>query len=440
MTEERVAEWVARGHPRRHFFPHRVHQLPKCGPDGFRLASWMAGEREPAAMWQLVLHAGPPVLTEFPAELFFDDDLQWHRQQFGMPGHVASVNLIVRGGSVHTTAHMSDLVQRIGRRREHKTRVEKRFAGWDRMLLNAVLDFAIERGMRSVRVPCSSHALAHTDRARDVQRELFERIYDSHPRSLYPVERDGQWWRIHVAGAADRVVRLAPAAEQRPEGRTICVLHDIERGAGHRASDPEFAERAERTSRASLSKMLAAERAAGVKATYNVLGSLFAEVRDEVEPDGHCVAFHSYDHPLGEGTPQLDACRELDYRLKGYRPPQSRITGELTAANLLFHNFEWLASSPESLGVQSPQLTNRLVRLPVRADDFDLYRGTPYEEWESGVLATVEQNTFTAVGLHDCYGELWLPRYEQLLEKLGGMGRLATMDAAAAGATLAAAA
>jgi len=437
MTEERAAEWVALGHQRRHFFPHRAHRLPKCGPDGFRLGRWMAGQDEPATMWQLVLHARDPVLAQFPAELFFDDDVQWHRQQFGMPGHIASVNLIVRGSSVHTTAHFSDFVQRIGRRREHKTRVEKRFAGWDRMLLNAVLDFAIERGMRSVHIPRSDHALAHTDRARAVQRELFERIYDSHPRGQCPLEPEGRWWRIDVAAAAGRVVRLAEAAEPLPGGRAICVFHDIERGAGHTATDPEFAERAERTSGECLSMMLASERRAGVRATYNVLGSLLTEVREELEADGHCLAFHSYDHRIGDDSPQLDACRELDYRLKGYRPPQSRMTAELTEPNLLFHNFEWLAGSPRLVGVRSPQLLNRLVRLPVHADDFDLYRGVPYEDWEAALLATVEQNSFTAVGLHDCYGELWLPRYERLLDKLGGMGRLVTMDAAAAEATLA---
>ena len=40
----------------------------------------------------------------------------------------------------------------------------------------------------------------------------------------------------------------------------------------------------------------------------------------------------------------------IDYRIKGYRPAQSRITAELTDANLAFHNFEWLASSRYSLG------------------------------------------------------------------------------------------
>ena len=41
---------------------------------------------------------------------------------------------------------------------------------------------------------------------------------------------------------------------------------------------------------------------------------------------------------------QLPRCREVDYRIKGYRPPRSQITPELSDRNLLFHNFEWLAS------------------------------------------------------------------------------------------------
>ncbi len=62
--------------------------------------------------------------------------------------------------------------------------------------------------------------------------------------------------------------------------------------------------------------------------TYNVVGTLLDGVRDRIEAGGHAVAFHSFDH--GDGLDQLHRCREVDYRLKGYRLPRSQPTPETT--------------------------------------------------------------------------------------------------------------
>src|SRR5439155_14681765 len=174
----------------------------------------------------------------------------------------------------------------------------------------------------------------------------------------------------------------------------------------------------------------------GCRTTYNVLGLLHDAVRHGIEAADHAVAFHSYDHRVEK--PQLRACREIDYRLKGYRPPRSIITRELTDANLCFHNFEWLASSARSLGLEQPRMTGGLVKLPILMDDWDLYRsGMDYARWEERLLKTIDGHAFAAVGLHDCYAPFWLPHYRGLLERLGTLGRLATMDEVAAEVTLA---
>jgi len=126
---------------------------------------------------------------------------------------------------------------------------------------------------------------------------------------------------------------------------------------------------------------------------------------------------------------QLGRCRAVDYRLKGYRTPQSKITAELTDENLCFHNFDWLASSAHSLGFDEPRLQNRIVKIPIQFDDFPMYRdGQAYDAWESQALETIENNAFVAFGLHDCYGEFWLPRYAEFLEKLRRLGTLVTMN------------
>jgi peptidoglycan/xylan/chitin deacetylase (PgdA/CDA1 family) len=463
LTPDRAEEFAAKGYRRRHFFPHRIYYLPKCGPDGFRIAASMCGESDPSRLWELVLYADDQLVERFPRELFFDDELIWHRQQFGRPGQVATANLVLDGPVLRSMVHISDLVQRIARRPEHRTLIDNSFKGWPHMLLNGVMSFAIERGVRTVQTPTAELAIDSTDPARTVGRELFERVYDRTVEELLPARREGLWWTIDVDEARRRVVVPDRRTEPLPSGRTICVCHDIEHGLGHTRSDPAFAVAAHEASPRGVRRMLAVEAEAGCPATYNVLGLLFNDVRDQVEDGGHALAFHSYDHEVeraprlvdrlyrlfdrgsraapGVAAPssrQLRKCRELDYRVKGYRPPQSRIGPELSDANLCFHNFEWLASGGPSLGFEQPRLVNGLVKIPILVDDFDLYRGRmPYERWEDLVIETLERHDVGTVCLHDCYAPFWSAGYPRLVERVQELGRLVTMDELAAEVTLA---
>jgi hypothetical protein len=328
----RKRELVERGHKERHVFPHRVVRLPKPGPDGYKLAERMCGPVSLGDLWELVLYALPPVLDEFPADVFFDDDVVWHQQQFGLPGQVATVNLVEQPPDVYAMVLISDVVQRIGRRRDLKTRIENRFAGWSRMLLHAVCDFALDHGLERVHVAAADWAMQHTDSERIVQRSMFERIYDHSVGPPFTAARDDRWWVLDVRANASAVarpeVRKVPMSDE-PE---ICVCHDIERGWGHRDVDPRFAAAAELAAPIHLERMLEIEADAGVRATYSVVGALLPEVRPAIAAGRHAVAFHSYDHkvaPEDDGTDQLGRCRVVDYRIKGYRPPQSRLTGEL---------------------------------------------------------------------------------------------------------------
>lgn len=436
IDAERSGEFIASGYNRRHFFPHRVYHLPKCGPDAFKLAGWMCGNDDPSAMWEIVLYAAPEVLGEFPPELFFDDELIWHQQQFGRGGQVASASVVLVGDTVHSITHVSDLVQRIARRREYKTRIEKVFKGWNHMLLNALLAFALERRAKYVRLPTAALAGRHTDRSRRVDFKIFERIYDRTVNSVFPTRSEGEWWVVELPEISDRVVIPARRTHARRRGKAICICHDVERGLGHEDVDPGFARQADRTSAQQLDMMREIEADLGVRATYCVVGSLMDELRAELEAEGHCLAFHSFDHRL-DREDQLHRCREVDYRIKGYRPPRSQLTGELTDRNLLFHNFEWLASSPGSLGVTAPELRVGLVRLPIALDDFSMHSGaTSYKEWEQRALTLVSSSEFAAIGLHDCYAHHWLTGYRGLLERLAQLGELKTMDAVAAEVTL----
>ena len=419
--------FVRAGYPARHFFPHTIRCLPKPGPDGFKLGRRMAGARDPGQLWQIVIHATRPAIDEFPEDLFFDPDLLWHQQHLNRVGQVASADLAALGNVLYTMVHQSDLVQRISRRRAYKTRVENAFQGWHHLLLNAIANVAAEHGFREIRVPTSRLAMEHTDPTRPVQPELFERVYDRAVHRHFRATETDRWWRIDVA--ANRAAIVEPERREEPHepGKTVCVTHDIERGLGHRSVDPEFARRADAEAPAALDRMLAAEREAGVRATYNVVGSLFPEVRERIEGAGHALAFHSYDHDLERD--QLGRCRQVDYRIKGYRAPQSRLTGELRNGPLCWHNFEWLGSSASSLGFSVPKLERGLVKIPILFDDFEMHRrGERFVDWRTRAIAAVRERDFVAFGLHDCYAGHWLDEYRGFLDEIRAMAGLRTLD------------
>jgi hypothetical protein len=435
IDSERREEFSAKGFRPGHVFPHNLRFLPKAGPDGYKLAQRMTGDPDPDQLWEIVLYAHESMLTEFPEDVFFDDDIVWHQQQFGLPGQVATANVVLQGDILWSMVHISDLVQRIGRRRDLKTRIENRFRGWHDMLLNGLLAFAAQHGVTCIRLPRSNLAMRNTDPSRTVQRELFERVYDRDPGHLYRLEEAGDWWTLDLGQNRSRLVEPRRESTAVHACRRVCICHDIERNLGHEPSS----RLPEQDWQATLARMLDVERRLGVKATYNVVGVLLEQVREQISSGGHCLAFHSFDHQIGR-LEQLPACRRLDYRLKGYRPPQSVITAELTDERLLLHNFEWIASSERSLGISSPTLLRRLVRVPVNFDDFSLYKdGTRFEDWEAAALRTIGSRDIVVFTLHDCYAPLWRDRYEEFLERVLPLGQLQTVDELSADLTLAAA-
>jgi hypothetical protein len=459
LHPDQVTRFVERGYRPRQFFPHRIYAIPKCGPDAMKLTRSMAGRLDRPQYWTLLVHSTSPVTDRFPPGLFFDDDLVWHRQHYGLPGHVAFGLLTVTGTRMYGLNFVSDPVQRQSRRPDYRTQIQRRFNGWIHMLLNGMLDFAISRGVEEVYSPTAALALRNTDRARHVGRDLFQRIYDRAVTEHFEVERRGAWWVIPVDRNRDRVVVPERKVETRSTPKTICITHDVERGLGHAGADPSFARRMNESAPELLDAILIAERLAGCKATYHVVGLLFDELRPRIESDHHCLAFHTFDHEcavpffllrhvrwnvmkavarirsaldtrLREPVArQLRMCRKIDYRVRGYRPAQSVITPELTEENLCYYGFDWLASSERSVGTARPVLADHLVRIPVHFDDFPLYRGElTWDRWRERALEQIARNDFVAFGLHDCYAELWLPFYDEFLDRVTSLGTVKTLD------------
>ena len=387
----------------------------------------MCGESVSNEHWELVLHAEKSLTMDFPESLFFDDDIIWHKQQFGMTGHVAFAYLVVKDKNLYGLNYVSDIVQRISRVRKYKTQIEKKFKGWHIMLLNSILNFALELNIDKIYSPTADLAIKNTDPNRTVQRELFDRVYDRSILKYYHANRENEWWVMNVKDNLDKLVRPETINEQSGLEKTICLIHDTEKGLGHLSVDPVFSGMVDQESPKYTDYMLKMEQKFGIKATYNIVGTIFNEYRKQIEDHGHSLAFHSFNHTIEDK--QLSRCRNIDYRIKGYRVPMSRISEELTDENLNYYNFEWFASSASSLGFKSPFLQNRLVKIPIHLDDYDLYeKGTHFSEWEYKLIGILKDQNFAAFGLHDCYGNFWMPFYEDFLEKIKDMGNFKTMD------------
>jgi len=435
VKPDRLKNFLAKGFKKRHFFPHTIYHIPKCGPDGYKLARRMCAETDENRLWEVILYADKEWIEEFRPDIFFDKDLLWHEQHFGKAGQIASANLIIREPDLYTNVHISDLVQRISRFREYKTRIETKFKGWPHMLMNSVLNFAVENGLRTVYCPTSELAMKHTDPKRTVQRALFHRVYDGSVEKYSGVSKEGGWWRIEVVPNMKKIV-MADRKEEKGQcnHRRIAVCHDVEGGLGHFNVDQAFACRAEKYFEANVAGILEIEAQASVRATYNVVGRHLPKIRERIEGSGHCIGFHSFSHD--DSGNQLSRCREVDYRIKGYRPPRSRIADGLDRG-LCEHNFEWLASSAYSLQKKAPVMENRIVKIPIHLDDFSLFKGEmEYMEWEAHALSLLDRHRFVAVSLHDCYAHLWLPFYREFLRKLRDSATLTTLNEVAEVVTL----
>ena len=59
----------------------------------------------------MTLYATAESLAGFPSELFFDNDLDVHRQQFGNLGHIAFASLAASGGNNNAAAKLDQLVK-----------------------------------------------------------------------------------------------------------------------------------------------------------------------------------------------------------------------------------------------------------------------------------------------------------------------------------------
>ncbi|MBV9082460.1 MAG: hypothetical protein JOZ62_07295, partial [Acidobacteriaceae bacterium] len=360
------ADFSRLGFPRREIFSHRVIAIPKQYPDSCVLLERRgvtSSEIASGKFYQLNLYAQE--LGNLPEELFTNPEVNWHGQQLGQKGLIGAASLFVRNSAVIVIILQSDVCHQLFRhadlRRSCKSQVQDRFGRWYALLVNAVLEFCLLHHARVAYFPTAKEVMAGT--RKQMSGDLFTRIYD-YAGTRYVCSKvlrnTAEYWEVPVSPNADSIVRLRDAGNASPREDTtkrIAIFHDIEEDVDTPVSKLECKE--------NLAAMLEIEKRLGVTGTYDVLGTLLNSKREEISLSNpaHSIAFHSYDHDVAS-TNQLERCRTVDLQIKGYRPPRSVVTEELSDSNLAYLNFEWLASSVRSLGFSNCRLENGIVKIP----------------------------------------------------------------------------
>jgi len=407
----------------KYFFQHEVEFIEKQYSDMFLIMGLRGFSKKELFKGKfLQINIYSKEIEGLPDNLFFDKKIIWHQQHFGKKGLIASAGLYLPNQEdIFIEVMQSDLLQQLFRtqkfRKLYRTKLEDKYKYWYKILFNAVLDFAIGNGFLKVYCPTSEQLSNNTKMK--VDNSFFTKVYDYSKRNFNSSKKKikkAEYWKIDLKKNLDKIVRLKPLLREiKKSKKIVCIYHDIEEDVDTQISKEKCKEY--------LQKMLEIEKKQGISVTYNLLGSLFNEKEKIIQSYGnHSISFHSYDHNLKDLN-QLKKVREVNLQVRGYRPPQSKLTRELNDYNLSYHNFEWLMSSASSLNTTEPKLENGIVKIPLFIDDFPLHKmEISYERWENNLLETIKNNDFVAFGTHDCYGYHWIGKYNELINKLKARG------------------
>ncbi len=380
--------------------PHDVLVLPRGGADGLRLARRLCGVSDPDRLREIVVVR--------------------HGGSIDGGGRLAAASLVTRGDRVMVTACRADAGAP---------------AGVSRMLLNAVMAFAVERGAARVLLP--SRALARRRTPGATGGDGIGRLDDAHARAHFAPERRGPWWRFDVAANRARVAMPARVRELADLGPLVCVCHDVDGTGNARA----------------LARMLEAEATLGIAATYCVGPDLADDAREAIRRAGHAVAFRprvpaaggSGGHPWRPAALRnrltaswsrlrgsdaawtgLAACRGRGATIRGYRLSAGarRPSDETLAARGL----DWIAVPGATLARGRPRLHRGIVTIPITHDDGDLRAGREgWEAWRERLLTAAGRRHFVALTV-DAGAERSPGDYGELLAVLRARAEVWTLD------------
>jgi hypothetical protein len=415
--------------PRSEWFAHKAICIAKQYPDTYlnlRQRGIPVSGLKTGSFRQINLYLMDSL--GLPAEVFADPDLNWHGQQCGLGGLIAAAGIWLpdRLQAVITILE-SHVSQQISRPRYLTGHIASRFGRWPRILLNAILDWSASRGIEAVYCPMSSTVLRGI--SEDVEPGTYSRIYNDCSQWLRCSQvsfRGSDYWRIAIRENEGRIVPLSSEpASNLPEAAGVCLFHDVEENLGAEGDGaPGIAADA---CHAHFLESTAMERRLLVPLTLSIPAILYKKKVDSISAKAiTCTAFHSYNHVIPESG-QLSRSRTVDPRVKGYRPPQSRITAEVTDFTLSYFNFEWLLSSGPSLRSKVVHLSQGIVRIPVDMDDYPMAIGLKsYAQWRDAIFRLIDTQPLVVIGTHDCYANAWIGDYERFLTDLQKRSRFVT--------------
>lgn len=402
----------------REAFMHEVAVIPKMYPDSILhllQQGFSIGEIKAGTFYQINLYTREP--ERFPILLFTDPNINWHGQHYGRTGLVAAAGIFVsKDMCAFVTTLQSDLCQQLYRNpilsRKCKTQVDTRYGMWYRLLVNAIVDFCFDSAIVDLYIPTATTVLNRLQN--NTSPGIFTRIYDDAARWLiysFQLFHGHEYFRVNIRSNVNQIVPLISSENMhRKEIAGLCIFHDIESSVDTNVTKEDCS--------AWLQKMLEVEAEHKLSLTYSVVGNQICDIKPHLDKYlVESVAFHSYDHRINS-TNQLKMVRRVDHKIRGYRPPQSKITSEITDFNLSMFNFEWLLSSAGSLNAIDPVLSNYIVKIPVHLDDYQLHTGElTLSRWMERFHRLLDSGIkLVCVGLHDCYARTWIDHYPKILE------------------------
>ena len=420
--KSQLDEFLRKGFKERDYFDHEVIATQKFYPyTTYNLMLRGYNEHFINSILPIQINIYAPALASIGDDILWDGQVNWHRQQMEKPGLVAAAGLCIdHSETAMVSIIQSDINQQVYKfanyKSKYKTRLRSWFGKWNLITYNAILDFALSAGIKTVLFPTTDSVFRHVKA--NVLRDIYDTIYDSVANTYLcrkTTIKGHDYWKVNVAENQSKIAILEDERVKQSHSKVVCILHDTEENVD---TDIDI-----RSCEDALESMLEIEHEANISTTYNVLGTLYNKKNQLITKNNqHAIGFHSFNHVIGEEG-QIEAVREVDLQVKGYRPPQSRLTAELNNFNLQYHNFEWLCSSSSSLGISDITLEHGIVKIPVDTDDWLIQSGQmSYENWKDLLLKKIEDNAFFSFGLHDCYSKHWLQNYPELIRSIKSIG------------------
>lgn len=274
------------------------------------------------------------------------------------------------------------------------------------LLLNAVLDLALDDGYEKVYIPASPACDASDS---GIPYGCVPKWFSAN----YVRIRAAAYWSLSVPVNDHLIVRLPPSRPPQscaPRRTSICVAHTW-RGPDV-ANGDVFG--------STLQAILDDAKSEDASVTICLPANLYQRTQHLLVGTPHDIAFAGYD-----GSParlgDIAKCRSLTTAVTGYRVPTDEWTPEMSDFGFSYNGFDWVLYRAAK-GADHARAGCAVAHLPVTMDDRPLISGAmSFEAWVASALVRSQQpeNTVLILELSASSSAHWLPRYRDCLRSLG---------------------